>query len=79
MKLLYYIVESGEYDFYLCPRCETVIDREYLLFCAVCGQALDWRRCRLFHQISYEHRIAFKCLAVSVMISASVFVQSRSI
>ena len=26
----------------VCPRCYSSIDREYMSFCTVCGQHLDW-------------------------------------
>ncbi|MCD8159739.1 MAG: hypothetical protein LUE61_00825 [Clostridiales bacterium] len=28
----------------ICPRCGTVLEREYQAYCNGCGQKLDWRR-----------------------------------
>jgi hypothetical protein len=34
----------GETDFYYrCPRCQGILDREYVSYCNCCGQALAWR------------------------------------
>ena len=27
----------------LCPRCGTLLPREYMCFCDCCGQMLDWK------------------------------------
>ena len=29
--------------FSLCPRCGKCLDREYMRYCSLCGQRLDWR------------------------------------
>ncbi len=29
--------------FYVCPRCETSLEREYMRYCDRCGQCLGWR------------------------------------
>lgn len=31
-------------SYYMCPRCNTSLDREYMAYCDRCGQCLDWRR-----------------------------------
>ncbi len=28
--------------FYVCPRCNSTLEREYTAFCDRCGQRLDW-------------------------------------
>ena len=33
-----YVIERYTY----CPRCRTILEREYILYCYVCGQALKW-------------------------------------
>lgn len=35
----------GSGDAYaVCPRCQISLDREYMAFCDVCGQKLNWRQ-----------------------------------
>ena len=29
--------------YYLCPRCNVTIEREFMAYCDRCGQCLDWR------------------------------------
>ena len=33
----------GETGFYVCPRCDISLDREFMLYCNNCGQRLNWR------------------------------------
>ena len=33
----------GETGFYVCPRCDISLDREFMSYCNNCGQKLDWR------------------------------------
>lgn len=33
----------GEIGLYICPRCDSLLDREFVRFCDRCGQRLDWR------------------------------------
>jgi len=33
----------GVTGFYICPRCDSLLDREFVHFCDRCGQRLDWR------------------------------------
>lgn len=35
------VFESGT-SFPICPRCRCTVDREYMRFCACCGQRLGW-------------------------------------
>lgn len=30
-------------EYYICPRCNTGIEREFTAYCDRCGQCLDWR------------------------------------
>ena len=29
--------------YYHCPRCQKLLDREFMSYCDCCGQCLDWR------------------------------------
>lgn len=29
--------------YYHCPRCQRLLDREFMAYCDCCGQCLDWR------------------------------------
>ena len=29
--------------YYLCPRCQVLLEREFMAYCDRCGQCLDWR------------------------------------
>lgn len=33
----------GETDYYVCPRCQITLEREFMPFFDRCGQHLDWR------------------------------------
>ena len=33
---------SGLARYYLCPRCGTPLDREFVRFCVSCGQRVGW-------------------------------------
>ena len=33
----------SETGYYVCPRCDCLLDREFVRFCDRCGQRLDWR------------------------------------
>ena len=33
----------GETGYYICPRCDITLEREFVVFCDRCGQKLDWR------------------------------------
>ena len=28
--------------YYRCPRCQSLLDREFMAYCDCCGQCLDW-------------------------------------
>lgn len=32
--------------YYHCPRCQSMLDREFLAYCSSCGQCLDWHSYR---------------------------------
>lgn len=32
--------------YYRCPRCQRLLDREFLAYCSACGQCLDWHSYR---------------------------------
>lgn len=34
----------GETGYYICPRCDCTLDREFVHFCDRCGQRLNWRK-----------------------------------
>ena len=36
--------DLGEELYYLCPKCRILLPREYMRFCDVCGQRLDWNQ-----------------------------------
>lgn len=33
---------SAENIFYHCPRCQQILEREFVAHCSQCGQSLDW-------------------------------------
>lgn len=33
----------GKTGYYVCPRCKTTMEREFVSFCDRCGQKLDWK------------------------------------
>jgi hypothetical protein len=41
-------------SYYRCPRCQELLEREFLAYCANCGQCLDWREYRKVKQIRYK-------------------------
>lgn len=38
------VFQSGlsKTGYYVCPRCNTSLDREFVAYCDRCGQKLDW-------------------------------------
>ena len=32
-----------DFAYYICPRCEATIEREFMAYCDRCGQCLCWR------------------------------------
>ena len=39
------IIKDGKQNlgYYICPRCDVSMEREFTAFCDRCGQALNWR------------------------------------
>lgn len=37
-------IYCDRYEYPVCPRCKTTLEREYQFFCDRCGQALDWKK-----------------------------------
>lgn len=35
------VLQSGD-EYCICPRCDKLLNREYMHFCDHCGQKLDW-------------------------------------
>lgn len=29
--------------YYRCPRCQGLLEREFIAYCSACGQCLDWK------------------------------------
>lgn len=42
-ELVIYQNPFRETGYYICPRCDCTLDREFVSFCDRCGQKLDWR------------------------------------
>ena len=42
--VLYQSTFGNASAFFLCPRCDLTLDREYQAFCDRCGQCLNWER-----------------------------------
>ncbi len=42
--ILYQSTFGEESAFYLCPRCDITMEREYQAYCDRCGQCLNWSR-----------------------------------
>ena len=40
--------------FYRCPRCQVLLEREFMAYCSRCGQCLDWRDCRKARPIYFQ-------------------------
>ena len=40
--------------YYRCPRCQNLLDREFMDYCSCCGQCLDWRGYRKARRIRRE-------------------------
>ena len=37
------LVYSNNDSYYVCPRCHSTLDRDFLAFCDRCGQCLNWK------------------------------------
>ena len=33
----------GKDSYYICPRCQELLEREFIAYCSRCGQCLGWR------------------------------------
>ena len=42
--------------FYRCPRCQVLLEREFMAYCSRCGQCLDWRDCRKARPIYFQSK-----------------------
>lgn len=51
--IVYHDTFGGESVYYVCPRCEITLDREYQAYCDRCGQRLDWKG---INKAVYRHR-----------------------
>ena len=40
--------------YYCCPRCQSLLEREWTAYCCSCGQCLDWRDYRKARRIRCE-------------------------
>ncbi len=40
--MIYPSPNYGETGYYVCPKCKTTLEREFMHFCDRCGQRLDW-------------------------------------
>ena len=43
MTVIEIVVWQDGCTFPVCPRCDSILDREYMLFCDNCGQRLKWK------------------------------------
>jgi uncharacterized paraquat-inducible protein A len=34
---------TGPTGYYVCPRCDITLDREFMAYCDRCGQCLNWK------------------------------------
>ena len=44
--MIYPSPNYGETGYYVCPKCKTTLEREFVRFCDRCGQRLDWSNYR---------------------------------
>lgn len=42
--------------YYHCPRCQRLLDREFMAYCDCCGQCLDWRDYRKAKRTRFHRR-----------------------
>ncbi len=52
-----HIYDDGN-GYYVCPRCQTTLDREYMAYCDRCGQCLKWKQIRKVTQLFNDHGMA---------------------
>ena len=42
--------------YYCCPRCQRILERDFMTYCAGCGQCLDWRDYRKAKRTHFKAR-----------------------
>lgn len=45
-ELMVFSSAFGRTSYYVCPRCNITMEREFQSYCDRCGQRLDWKRYR---------------------------------
>lgn len=43
-ELMVFPTKPEHYSYYVCPRCQITVEREFMKYCDRCGQCLDWSR-----------------------------------
>lgn len=44
VNFIVYLDSSYGYEkYYVCPRCQIPLERDFMSFCSCCGQKLDWK------------------------------------
>lgn len=56
-KILIFYNCYGETGYYVCPRCEVSLERDFVSYCDRCGQALDWKQYKKATRIFSERSI----------------------
>ncbi len=41
-ELMVFPARSECYSYYVCPRCQITMEREFMRYCDRCGQCLNW-------------------------------------
>lgn len=42
--------------YYRCPRCQKLLEREWIAYCCSCGQCLDWRNYRKVKRTRFQSK-----------------------
>ena len=42
--------------YYRCPRCQKLLEREFMAYCSRCGQCLDWHGYRKAKRTRVRHK-----------------------
>ena len=42
--------------YYRCPRCQRLLEREFLSYCNLCGQCLDWQEYKKAKGICFKRK-----------------------
>lgn len=42
--------------YYRCPRCQALLEREFMAYCSRCGQCLDWHNYRKAKRTCFESK-----------------------